>query len=395
MFDLAIKGGLPLIAVRTTDPFNVGTVLRHISGRHPLWVADVAYLHTVKNVTVPSLMYAKHAKADVDWDRVYETLVSRESTLVLVNFTDVPPMSLDAGEMPVPREMVLAALKEAALGDDVVAAVAGSLGGLTLKEVSEVVRITEARDGSLTAAGAMRTRQMLRTSIAGLEQVDTDSAIYWPPSGLQSWLQEEDEFFILHDDPRLRPRGLMFTGAPGNGKTQGAKHVARHMGVPLYRVDVGAAMTKWQGESERAFSAVLHRLDHEEPCVVLFDEVDKLFVQGNDDTGTVRRMLSSFLWWLQEHTSRVLTVMTCNDLTVVPPELYRAGRIDRVLTFDGLPYANAVTFVSSVCLKLGWQVGAAEAALAVNNTVPGGVMSYADAYECARRLVKRKVRGSG
>ena len=54
-------------------------------------------------------------------------------------------------------------------------------------------------------------------------------------------MTKEKAFFLTGDDPRLRPRGLMFDGEPGTGKTSAAKWIAEQFGVPLYRQDVGGA----------------------------------------------------------------------------------------------------------------------------------------------------------
>ena len=52
--------------------------------------------------------------------------------------------------------------------------------------------------------------------------------------------------------------------------------------------------------------------------------------------GTTTTMMSQLLWWLAEHKSRVLTIMTTNNSKVLPKELYREGRIDEVMWFSGL-----------------------------------------------------------
>ena len=118
------------------------------------------------------------------------------------------------------------------------------------------------------------------------------------------------------------------------------------LNVPLYRIDIGGTKNKYVGTSEANMLTNLHRVDQEEPCVVLLDEVEKIFVQGGgDNTGVVQTMLSQMLWWLQEHKSRVLTIMTTNNVKVIPPELYREGRIDEVLYFGGLIHDEAVPFV--------------------------------------------------
>ena len=72
-------------------------------------------------------------------------------------------------------------------------------------------------------------------------------------------------------------------------------------------------------------------------------------------------MLSSILWWLQEHKSRVFTVMTTNKESNIPPELYRPGRIDSEIKFTLLELPEAVNFEKelakriAITLDLDWK----------------------------------------
>jgi SpoVK/Ycf46/Vps4 family AAA+-type ATPase len=75
--------------------------------------------------------------------------------------------------------------------------------------------------------------------------------------------------------------------------------------------------------------------------VVLIDEVEKVFVKDQDN-GVMQRMMSQLLWWLSEHRSQVLTVMTTNDRSKIPPELFREGRINDTLTIPPMTASNAL-----------------------------------------------------
>ncbi len=79
----------------------------------------------------------------------------------------------------------------------------------------------------------------------------------------------------------------------------------------------------------------------------MVDECEKLFSE-HDGSGVTTKMLGSLLWWLQEHQEKVFTFMTCNDMTHIPKELYRPGRIDRVMTFKGLTPGEAADFCNTV-----------------------------------------------
>lgn len=131
------------------------------------------------------------------------------------------------------------------------------------------------------------------------------------------------------------------------GKTLGAKYIANQLEVPLFRLDLGGMLGKYVGESEGNLNFALSQIDQAEPAVLLIDEVEKLFT-GDNDSGVTTRLLSTLLWWLQEHDSRVLTLFTTNEITKLPDELYRPGRVDRIISFTGLAEKEGKLF--------GWQV---------------------------------------
>ena len=71
----------------------------------------------------------------------------------------------------------------------------------------------------------------------------------------------------------------------------------------------------------------------------MVDEADKAFagLQGSvGDSGTTRRVLGTFLNWMQEKKSETYVVFTLNDLSVLPPEFIRAGRFDKIF-YTSLP----------------------------------------------------------
>ena len=55
-------------------------------------------------------------------------------------------------------------------------------------------------------------------------------------------------------------------------------------------------------------------------------------------------LLANLLWWLAERRTRVLAVMTTNNRAKLPPELYREGRIDEAMSFEGLAVHEVKAF---------------------------------------------------
>lgn len=345
MLKLAIEAQLPIVAVTSRDTMNLHDVLQEITGKQP-----VAWTPNAELAKKTLYTFIHHGKAvELPLTQLYEKLVARESTLVIVNPPQMKEPMFDAGEVPVPKALLLAFMTAVVDDDEKAEELLRGLGGCTLKEAAELARLTMARDSSLTVQGLMETRKTSFHASNGLTQVDANQTFYVAPTNLTQWVAKEREYFLTGTDPRLIPRGLLFDGPPGVGKTAAAKWMAAELGVPLYRVDIGGTKNKYVGQSEANLLTNLSRLDHEEPCLALLDEVEKVFATSNNDTsGTTSTMLSQLLWWLAERRSRVLVIMTTNNAKSLPKELYREGRIDDVMWFGGLEFGGAELFVSKV-----------------------------------------------
>ena len=128
------------------------------------------------------------------------------------------------------------------------------------------------------------------------------------------------------------PRGLMLTGVPGCGKTQISLCAASELGIPLIQFDVGAVMSKWVGETERNVREAIGQVEAMAPCVLQMDEIEKGFgsVGHDGDSGASLRAFGTVLKWMSERTCPVYIIMTANDVSRLPPEFTRKGRIDEV-----------------------------------------------------------------
>ena len=68
----------------------------------------------------------------------------------------------------------------------------------------------------------------------------------------------------------------LFVGPSGTGKTLAASWLATQLGMPLYRVDLAAVISKYIGETEKNLAQLLARAEQAE-VILLFDEADSLF----------------------------------------------------------------------------------------------------------------------
>lgn len=158
---------------------------------------------------------------------------------------------------------------------------------------------------------------------------------------LKSWLAGRAK--ALTPEARRRgipsPRGVLFLGPAGSGKSACAKATASIFGLPLVRFDVGAVFGSLVGESEEGVRTALRTADAMAPCVLFIDEVEKALggVDGANDGGTTKRVFGSILTWMSDrpsHSPPVFVVMTANDVRALPPELMRRGRLDEIFFVD-------------------------------------------------------------
>jgi hypothetical protein len=263
MLTTAVKAGLPVVTVTTSDLLNFPDIVKFECGKVPL---PYNPKDKIQQGGLYWLRGSREHPASL-YEAAYGQMAGAGATLIVVNPRKDSDVWFDAGEVPVPRKLVRSFLIKA-LGDGVlIDMIMPTLGGLTLKDIGELIRLTMARTGELTPHAVVATRRTCFNGLRGLTQVDTDQVHYDPPPFLAEWTAREKPFFLTAKDPRLVPRGLLFDGSPGTGKSAAAKYIADQFGVPLYRADVGGMKGKYVGESASSLSSVIGRIDREEPCV--------------------------------------------------------------------------------------------------------------------------------
>jgi hypothetical protein len=139
-------------------------------------------------------------------------------------------------------------------------------------------------------------------------------------------------------NPLKQPRGVLLLGVSGTGKSAFAKALGMETGRPTLVLDIGALMGSLVGETERNIRRALKIADAMAPCILFIDELEKALSgatsSGNGDSGVSSRMFGTLLSWMNDHTSNVYLVATCNDISKMPPELTRAERFDGIVFLD-------------------------------------------------------------
>src|SRR5258706_2692091 len=240
-------------------------------------------------------------------------------------------------------------------------ALAGNLRGLTKKAAERAISQTGVArlalspecitDGLDAKKALLKRSEMLEfvdspdnmASIGGLDNLKT-----WLAQRRNSWDAQAIQFGL---DP---PKGVIILGVQGCGKSLCARAVAGEWKLPLVKFDTAAVYDKFIGETEKHIQKVFRVAEGLAPCVLWIDELEKVFAgSGPDsasaDAGVSSRLLASFLSWMQERKPAVFVAATCNNVTVLPPELIRKGRFDELFFVD-LPSAAERKQVISIQL---------------------------------------------
>lgn len=149
------------------------------------------------------------------------------------------------------------------------------------------------------------------------------------------------------------PKGSLFVGISGCGKTLTAKAIATAWQCPLLRFDFNAMKSKFVGESEANIRRAYKTIEAIGRCVVWIDEVEKAMqgaTSGSADGGVSSDALGSFLSWMQERQGEAFVIATANDVSGLPPEFLRKGRFDEVWWID-LPNSKERVSVLQAALR--------------------------------------------
>ncbi|HKW30599.1 MAG TPA: AAA family ATPase [Verrucomicrobiae bacterium] len=134
------------------------------------------------------------------------------------------------------------------------------------------------------------------------------------------------------------PKGILMLGVQGCGKSLCAKAVSNLWQLPLLRFDMGRMFGSLVGSSEENVRRAIAVAESVAPAILWVDEIDKAFAgsqgSGATDGGTTARVFGTFLTWLSEKTAPVFVVATANDISQLPPELLRKGRLDEIFFVD-------------------------------------------------------------
>lgn len=217
--------------------------------------------------------------------------------------------------------------------------------GLTLGEAENVFAKIIVKDARLSGEDVNEVfaekQQIIRKS--GLLEYYATTENFANVGGLtilKDWLVKRSAAFT----PEARafglpfPKGVLLLGVQGCGKSLCAKAISSLWQLPLLRFDMGRMFGSLVGSSEENVRRAIAVAESVAPAILWVDEIDKAFSgsqgSGSSDGGTAARVFGTFLTWLSEKNAPVFVIATANDISHLPPELLRKGRLDEIFFVD-------------------------------------------------------------
>lgn len=128
-------------------------------------------------------------------------------------------------------------------------------------------------------------------------------------------------------------RKLLLVGPPGCGKTMTASALAGELKLPLFSVQLHGLITKYMGETAAKLHLIFDAMT-ETRGIYFFDEFDAIGADRGtkNDVGEIRRVLNSFLQFLEQDDSDSLILAATNYIAMLDEALFR--RFDDVVHYS-------------------------------------------------------------
>ena len=170
----------------------------------------------------------------------------------------------------------------------------------------------------------------LKYSDTGIEELVVSNSLKSKIDRIISEYKKRD--VLLKNGLKNRSK-LLLEGNPGAGKTMTASVIAYELGLPLYSIQIHHLISKYMGETSVKLKKIFDQI-REYRGVYLFDEFDAI---GSDrsfdnDVGEMRRILNSFLQYIEEDDSASIIICATNNPNMLDKALFR--RFDDVFEYE-------------------------------------------------------------
>ncbi len=133
------------------------------------------------------------------------------------------------------------------------------------------------------------------------------------------------------------PRGMLFSGEAGTGKTLLAKAVAGEAGVPFFYMNASGFVEMYVGVGAKRVRELFRMARKNAPCIIFIDEIDAV---GTDRTATTsgeqKQTINALLQEMDGFDSKagIFIIAATNHAETLDKALVRSGRFDRQVVIN-------------------------------------------------------------
>ena len=153
---------------------------------------------------------------------------------------------------------------------------------------------------------------------------------------VKDYFQEVIINAIKTNDLEIVPKGVLFSGPPGTGKTFFAKCLAGDSGVNFVELKMSKILDKYVGNSEKSLEKAFSVFQALAPVIVFIDEADQTLGRGGKDGNSVgKNLFGMFLTEMskKENRGRVIWIAATNYPDKMDEAFKRVGRLDKKIPF--------------------------------------------------------------
>jgi len=225
-------------------------------------------------------------------------------------------------------------------GVDIDPSIVDHLKGLNLKETETCIRKALTRKARLEDAileAKTKKFELLGVKLGypklGLERIGGYDNV-------KKWIRENVINVVNKLDLAIKlgigvPRGILFVGPPGTGKTIFCRALAAELKVPLLELQSSQIFSRFLGETEAKIEAITTLANEISPSILFIDEAEQLFQSRarvvSADAGTSVRATAMLISALGSEERKFIMLMTANFPEMLDEALVRRGRIDAVI----------------------------------------------------------------
>lgn len=254
------------------------------------------------------------------------------------------------GEYPTATQRFSNSLKE----------LAGQLTGASLGSVESLVKTRQRMGRPLEPADIVQLKKELVEADSGglIEFISSKRTLedYHGQDAVKKWLRQDASLWASGDLEAL-PKGYLFCGPVGTGKTYLMECLAGEAGVPV--VKLKNFRDKWVGSTEGNLERIFRLLGALGRCYVFIDEADQSLGRregGGGDSGVSGRVYSMIAEEMgrPDNRGRLVWVLATSRPDLVEVDLKRPGRVDvKIPLFPTRTPEEALGLIWALCRKRG------------------------------------------